>query len=300
MNDFIQAVSEEFKEIKFIKGARNGKYPFSHSLLIDDFLIDTGISSRLLRKLKRIYPINKVILSHWHEDHIHGNRLLRNAKFYIHPEDKFLIENVDKFYEYYGVSGSYEDDAMGWLMQGLRYENTRIEKTIEDNEIIKIGKNYDLKVLHTPGHTAGHCSFYELNSKIGFLADIDLTKFVFYGGVDSNLIDFERSIKKLKEFEMNIAITGHRGVIRGSKEVKTELDKYQSIIDKADERILSYLSETNPKSVVDLKNKNLVYKYYSLFKDYELIAEMIMIQKHFDKFIAKGFVEQIGNGYILS
>ncbi|MFX1503488.1 MAG: MBL fold metallo-hydrolase, partial [Promethearchaeota archaeon] len=199
MNDFIHPLSEEFKEIKFIKGARDGKYPFSHSLLVEDFLIDTGISSRLIRKLKRKFQINNVLISHWHEDHVHGNRLLRNAKFFIHPEDKFLIENVDKFYEYYGVSDSYGDDAMGWLMEGLRYENTRIEKTIEDNEIIKIGMKYELKVLHTPGHTAGHCAFFELNSKIGFLADIDLTKFVFYGGVDSNLMDFERSIKKLKE-----------------------------------------------------------------------------------------------------
>ena len=61
--------------------------------------------------------------------------------------DKFLTENVDKFYEYYGVSDSYEDDAMGWLMEGLRYENTGIEKTIEDNEIIRIGTNYELKIL---------------------------------------------------------------------------------------------------------------------------------------------------------
>jgi len=58
MIDFVQPISDEFKKINFIKGAREGKYPYSHSLLIEDFLIDTGISSRLLRKLKRLYPIN--------------------------------------------------------------------------------------------------------------------------------------------------------------------------------------------------------------------------------------------------
>ncbi|MFX1463814.1 MAG: hypothetical protein ACFFBF_12345, partial [Promethearchaeota archaeon] len=73
----------------------------------------------------------------------------------------------------------------------------------------------------------------------------------------------------------------------------------KSIIFKRDERILSHCSETNPIRIIDFKNKNLIYKYYSQFKEYELIAEMIMIQKHFDKFIKNGLIEQKGNGYIL-
>jgi len=51
MNHFIYPISNEFGKINFIEGARDGKYPYSHSLLIGDFLLDTGISSRLLRKL---------------------------------------------------------------------------------------------------------------------------------------------------------------------------------------------------------------------------------------------------------
>jgi len=59
-------------------------------------------------------------------------------------------------------------------MESLRLENTEIEKPLDHKEIIKIGTNYKLQVIHTPGHTAGHCDFFELNSKIAFLADIDL------------------------------------------------------------------------------------------------------------------------------
>ncbi|KKM24223.1 hypothetical protein LCGC14_1607250 [marine sediment metagenome] len=300
MNEFVQPLSDEFKDIYFIKGARNGRYPFSHSLLIEDYLIDTGISSRLIRKLKREFQINNVLISHWHEDHVHGNRLLRDAKFFIHKEDKFLIENVDKFNEYYGVSDTNAEESFAWLMESLRYENTKIEKTLEDNEVIKIGTNYELKVLHTPGHTAGHCAFYELNSKIVFLADIDLTSFVFYAGIDSNLIDFERSIEELKDLEIEIAVTGHRGVMRGAEEIKRGLDKYKSIIDKNDQRILSYFSETKPITVIDFKNRNIIYKYYSDFKEYEIVAEMIMVQKHFDKFLEFEIIQPKDNGFILS
>ncbi len=300
MDNFLELISDEFKNIYFIKGARNGKYPYSHSLLIEDYLIDTGISSRLLRKLKRQFPIKNVLLSHWHEDHTSGNRLLSNANFFIHSKDKFLIENVDKFYEYYGISNSPAEEEFEWLWESFKLDNTKIEKALTDNEIIKVGSDYELKVIHTPGHTAGHCSFLELNSKIAFLADIDLTNFVFYAGIDSNLIDFEESLDKLIDLDIEMATTGHRGIIEGGKEIKEELIKYKSVIHKRDERILSNFPETKPILVIDFKGKNLIYKYYSEFKKYEIIAEMIMIQKHFDKFIKNKLIEREGKGYILS
>jgi len=299
MDNFVELISDEFKNIYFIKGARNGKYPYSHSLLIEDYLIDTGISSRLLRKLKRQFPINNVLLSHWHEDHTSGNRLLSNANFFIHSKDKFLIENVDKFYEYYGISNSPAEEEFEWLWESFKLDNTKIEKTLTDNEIIKVGNDYELKVIHTPGHTAGHCSFLELNSKIAFLADIDLTNFVFYAGIDSNLIDFEESLDKLIDLDIEMAATGHRGIIEGGKEIKEELIKYKSVIHKRDERILSNFPETKPILVIDFKGKNLIYKYYSEFKNYDIIAEMIMIQKHFDKFIKNKLIEREGKGYSL-
>lgn len=300
MSDFVHPISDEFKEIFFIKGAREGKYPYSHSLLIGDVLIDTGISSRLLRKLKRLYPINTVLLSHWHEDHTSGNRLLSSAKFYIHSKDRYLIENVNKFNEFYGISNTPGEEEFEWLMEGLRLKNTKIDELIEDNQIIKVANGLNIRIIHTPGHTAGHCAFFELNSKIAFLADIDLTNFVFYAGIDSNLMDFEDSLEKLIQFDIKTAITGHRGIIDGEKSIREELIEYKSIIQKRDGRILSYLSETTPKRVIDLKNKNIIYKYYSQFKEYEIIAELIMVQKHLDKFITNGCVEQKGNGYILS
>jgi glyoxylase-like metal-dependent hydrolase (beta-lactamase superfamily II) len=300
MDDFIQPLSDDFKSIYLIKGARNAKYPFSNSMLIGDILIDTGISTRLLRKLKRIYPIRNVLISHWHEDHTSGNRLLPNAKFFIHSKDKFLIENVEKFNEFYGISNSPAEEEFNWLMEGFKLKNTNIDKLIEDNNLINVEDDYKIKVIHTPGHTAGHCAFLELNSEIAFLADIDLTNFVFYAGIDSNLIDFEESIDKLQNLNVKTAITGHRGVIEGKKLIKQELNKYKSIIQKRDERILSYLSESSPKTILDFKSKNLIYKYYSQIKEYEIIAETIMIQKHFDKFLVDNLIQEKEKGYILN
>ena len=185
-------------------------------------------------------------------------------------------------------------------MEGLKLKNTKIDEVIEDNQIIKLENGCEIRIIHTPGHTAGHCAFLELKSKIAFLADIDLTNFVFYAGMDSNLMDFENSLNKLSQLDIKTAITGHRGRVEGEKVIEKEIDNYRSIIYKRDDRILSNFSETNPKTVLDFKCQNIIYKYYSQFKEYELIAELIMIQKHVDKFITTDVLEQNGNGYILS
>ncbi len=299
MPEFIKALSDEFENIYYIEGERKGGYPYSNSMLIGDYLIDTGISSGHIRKLKRQFEITSVILSHWHEDHIAGNRLLKNAKFLCHSEDKHIVEDVDKIFPYYGLKPEDLPDFVE-LLEGFRMNNTKIDRTIEHEEIIEIN-DMRLKVIHTPGHTAGHCCFIEENSRIGFLADIDLTNFgPFYGGIDSSVIDFEESIEKLEKLNMEIAISGHKGLFQGVKLIKESLNRYKSKIYEYDERILSYLSEKNPLNSNDLIKKNIIYKKYGPWKVFEITAEKIMIEKHFEKFLINKVIEKRDNGYILS
>ncbi|MHA1728406.1 MAG: MBL fold metallo-hydrolase [Promethearchaeota archaeon] len=303
-NDFIQPLSDEF-EIYFLQAERNGRYPYAHSLLVGDILIDTGISVPLIKRLKKeIDSINTVLLSHWHEDHVMGNRLFPNTKFLSHIKDKPIIEDINKFYEYYALKkGTSGGQLLKLLFDGLQIKNTRITDTITDGQIINSNKNPDikLKVIHTPGHSAGHCSFYETNSKIAFLADIDLSRFVFYGAIDSDLIEFEKSIEKLKTLDIEIAVTSHIGVFKGRKQIKNKLDDYQLIIDKRDDRILERFSESKPVNVNDLMKQNLIYKRYSKTEaEYEYIAEKIMIQKHLEKLEKKNKkIKTIDQGYIL-
>ena len=299
MPDFIKSLSDEFENIFFIEGERKGGYPYSNSLLIGDILIDTGISSGHIRKLKKKFNINNIILSHWHEDHISGNRLFKEAKFLCHNKDKHIIEDISKFFPYYGIEATTLPDFLE-LIEGFRIKNTKIDRIIKNGEILETN-SLRIKVIHTPGHTAGHCCFYEENSRIGFLADIDLTNFgPFYGGVDSSVIDFEESIDKLKKLDIDIAISGHKGVFSGQKLIKEEFDKYKSKIYEYDERILYHLSEKIPINPEDLLKKNIIYKRYGQWEIFEINAEKIMIEKHFEKFLKNNQIEKKNNGYILS
>jgi len=297
MDDFIQPLSEDFPDIFFIKGKNNAKYPYSNSLLIGDHLIDTGISPNHLRKLKKIFPINHVLFTHWHEDHISGNYLLKDAKFYCHS--KLPIENVEKMIPLYNVRNTPIEDELKSLIKLLRMQNIKIDALIEDNDVFDIGDQLELKVLFTSGHTAGHCAFYELNSKIAFLGDIDLTRHPYYGNLDASLIEFEESLAKIKSLDINIVVTGHRGIIEGKKKINEEIEKYKMILLERGDRILTFFSESSrPIKLSEFKKSNIIYRKYSAFKDFEIIAELLMIEKHLEKFLKNGIISKTNKGYV--
>ncbi|MFX0027713.1 MAG: MBL fold metallo-hydrolase [Candidatus Hermodarchaeota archaeon] len=299
MQEFMQSLINKFENIYFIEGEREGNYPYSHSLLVGDYLIDTGISGRRLRKVKRQFQINAIVLSHWHEDHISGNNLFHDLNFLCHEEDRIPIEDIEQILPYYRVDGTNAGEEFRTLFDLFGMKNTKISRFIRDNEIINISDYLKLKVIHTPGHTAGHCAFIELNSKIAFFGDIDLTRFPYYATIDSDLMAYENSIEKLKSLDLEIAVLGHRDPVFGGNNIRAELENFRMIITKRDERILSNLSERNPIRPVDLKGRNLIYKRYS-FANFEVISELVMIEKHFDKFLRNKLITIKDNGYILT
>jgi glyoxylase-like metal-dependent hydrolase (beta-lactamase superfamily II) len=299
MENFIQPVETTEGSFYFIAGKDKAKYPYSNSLIIGNILIDTGISQEYLRKLKEIIPIKHVILSHWHEDHTAGNYLCKDAKFYIHSQDRKIVEHIQTMSAQYGIIGTPVEDQFSAFLEGFNLKNTTIAESLEDNQILEFAKPLELQVIHTPGHSAGHCCFVERKTRIAFLADLDLTTFgPWYGCLDSNLEDFEKSIEKVKLLPIDIAITSHKGIIMGKNNIQEKLRDYGIILKNRDNRILEALNEHQSKSVTDLVGKFLIYPSYNQFKDYLLIAERIMINFHLQKLLRKNKIELCNNGYI--
>ncbi len=300
MKEYLIPLGDSNNTFYFVQGKNNAYYPFSNSLLIGTYLIDTGSSPRIIRDLKKRFSIQTVINSHWHEDHISGNYLFDDVRFLCHENDKNLIENIWLMENYYGIEGTKTGKDFVDLMNSYKLKDTNVQETIQDGEIIKINDEYKLKVIHTPGHTAGHCVFQELNTKIAFLGDIDLTRFPYYGNIDANLREFYESIEKVINLDIEVAMSGHKGIVEGKSEINDRLDRFKSSIDKRTERILSKMPESKPILPKDLQKLNLIYKKYSEFEEFELISEVLMIQKHFDYFLHNGLIIKERGGYILT
>jgi len=300
MLSFIEYLPNELSEICFIKGNEKIDHYTCNSLLIKDVLIDTGISSKYLNTIVDKFQIKKVIFTHWHEDHIAGSDLLDNCIFMCHPNDKSVIEDIYKIYHLYGYNESPPDDLINYLNK-YDLKNTNITETIENNDVIKIGEKIVLKVIHTPGHSSGHCCFYEETLKFAFLSDMAMPgSGPWYGGMDSSLIEYENSIKKIMNLDINIAAFSHYGIIKETKIINDIINEQKSIIQERDEQILSNISEKSPITSNDLWKKNLIYEGTADYEQPLILSEKIMIEKHFEKFLKNGLIEPKRNGFILA
>ena len=308
MSEIYSQITEDFPEIFIVYGENRGRYPYSNSMMVqtsDDnaVLFDCGISHKFIRRLKKKYEINKVYLSHWHEDHASGYASLKQSEFFCQELNLPPLQDMKMFLRYYGNDPEEEiPDSWMIILKALKVQPIPVLRLVNDNDILKISDDINVEVVHTPGHSAGHCCFYAPESKIMFLADIDLYGLgPWYAAEDSNINDFENSMKRLQNFDMEYAISGHIGLLTGRKKIQESLNAYLNVLYERDERVLNLLSEKVPKKLTDLERNNIIYKSYDTeFGDYIVWAENFMVQLHIDRLIEKGKVEKEENGYLLS
>lgn len=270
------------KHVYFIQGLEKGRYPYSHSLLIKNdksCLIDSGVGLETLMRIKD--DVDTVLYSHWHEDHIAFNNLFHRK--YIHHLDKPAVEDSNIFCGRYPFSSENCDILIKFF--NLSFTKDSFD-TFEDEDIFECGDTV-VRVLYTPGHTIGHSSFLiDDNIKILFLSDIDLSDFgPWYGGLDSDLIQFIDSIKLVESIvrknDIRIVISSHLGVFRDMEEVLERLEKYLEKIFERERMIREYIR--NGYDLDEMIGKGIIYKDISKEREYRYHAEKIMIKQHISR-----------------
>jgi len=153
--------------------------------LVDGLLIDTGsnhTSDELIAFLKT-RTIKQVVNTHYHEDHIGGNKKIQDTfglDIFAHRESLPLINSRPHLYPYQEIAFGYP-------------EPTEV-KIVHD--IIKTDK-YKFMVMETPGHCKGHIVLMEMSEAWCFSGDIFARENIKFIRPEENLGEQIESLKKL-------------------------------------------------------------------------------------------------------
>lgn len=123
------------------------------------FIVDLGyFDSEIEAYLKTVAPLQFVLQTHCHFDHIMG----LNAFAEKNPQVEIYCHKNE-------VDLAYDFRKNASLMSGIAYKPEVNFKILEEGQIIIGGR--DIKVFYTPGHTAGSCIYYFEKEKIVFTGD---------------------------------------------------------------------------------------------------------------------------------
>jgi glyoxylase-like metal-dependent hydrolase (beta-lactamase superfamily II) len=127
--------------------------------------------------------IDYVLITHADFDHQGGNSSMRelapNALFMCHLLDRAQIESIDRvieerYSEFQADHGIDEtDESKAWIRANNR-SDVPIDIALTGGEIIRLGADWEVEALHTPGHSCGHVSLYDRRNRTAIIADATL------------------------------------------------------------------------------------------------------------------------------
>ena len=281
MSHQLQRITDD---IHLIKGKNNGKFPFSHSILIssnskETILIDTGCGIENLQTLKEKYRINCVINSHTHPDHSAGNWIFKDTTESIEvPIQGFNTSgNILALSKRFTEPGEIAKYWRNHVPKKMGMKNCRPTQSFNHKSEFDLG---DVKLLpiYTPGHTIDHYCFYEPNDQILFSFDIDLTSFgPWYGHRESNIPQFKESISKLKELDTKILVSAHKGII--TEDIQKQLEVFNQKFETRTKKIQDLLS-VGVLTLDQLVDNKPIYGEFPYAEPLLRYWESQMIKKH--------------------
>ena len=150
-------------------------------------LIDPGgETERLLQAVTgQGATVEKVLLTHGHLDHVGAAREVADRLGVPivgpHKDDGFWLQLLPKQAEMFGFPGALAFEPDQWL---------------QDGDQVSVG-NVKLSVLHCPGHTPGHITFFDARTETLFVGDV-----LFKGSIgrtDFPRGDYDTLISSIKE-----------------------------------------------------------------------------------------------------
>lgn len=223
---------------------------------------ETALRTELGRHGIQLSDIRRVVLTHSHEDHCGLAKKVRdeakNADVFVHRwETGHLFgrlardEHRDLLLRS-GVPASVFEE-----MQGLYESISLLTDSLAEGEFIDLEDemeldfaNGSLRVLHTPGHTPGSCSFVREADRTLICGDCVLKRITPNPIVSPDPVDRSRrfaslaeylvSLARLRSYSPTLVHGGHGGSITDFDEI---FHRYIRAIDDRQKRVVSLVNE---------------------------------------------------------
>jgi len=290
-------MEHRFGPVLFVPGNNRGNYPNCNSLYVEGdvkILIDPASNRDRLGQLCVEPGVDAVMLSHWHEDHLMHLDLFDEKPLWMCAADAEPLLGLDQFLDAYNMN---DDERKPWVktMHEVFHFRPRCpHRVIEDGELIDLG-GVTVEVVHTPGHTPGHCALYFREEEILFLGDYDLTSFgPWYGDTHSDIDKLLASVEKLRNKWARTWLASHGDGIFLSN--PGELwDSYLNVVHQRDQRLMDLLKE--PGTMEDVIDARIVYKKKREPKEFFDFGERAIMGKHLQRMMKNGQVTFDGEAY---
>lgn len=282
--------------VTVLVGESAGKYPDGNSVIVagseGTALIDPSLTVH--RRGGPPVVVDRVLISHAHEDHVAGLAAVGVPHVHAHFADLPGVRTLDGLMEVYGLPPGPDEAA--WrerLRADFHVEGVPAATGFGDGDVFDLG-DVTIQVLHLPGHTRGHCAFLVDPGGIAFVGDIDLSSFgPYYGDHWSDLDEFVASIAKVRDLDADAYVTfHHKGVVRGHDEFVRRLDEFAAVIGRRDEQLLQLLAR--PRSFAELVDEGIVYRKGSRPDLFGTSVEQRSIAMHLERLEREGMVQRVG------
>lgn len=235
-------------------------------LLIGDrgvLLVDTGLDGTPRESLlpyldaNHVEPagITYVLTTHIDFDHAGGNGTLHesapHALFLCHELDRAPVESVDcMIEERYGQFRLQHDidesaESKEWIRANARHVPVNV--ALRGGERIRLGQDWWVDVLHTPGHSRGHVAIYDSRSRAAVIGDAALGSAVpTAGGVAAlpptyrYVETYTATLQRLESMDIEVLLTSHFPVY-GREEASAFLGDSRSFVDRVDTALTQHL-----------------------------------------------------------
>jgi glyoxylase-like metal-dependent hydrolase (beta-lactamase superfamily II) len=191
-------------------------------------LVDTGVADTpasyvepALQAIgRRLADVQVVINTHGHHDHAGGNRQLYDAsgcEIWIHEADVAITQSADQQYELFFARNERllgREAAVPAARRAIAAtagQPAPIARTFVDGDRLDLGRGLELRVVHTPGHTLGCCTFLWEREGVALSGDSVLGRGSRVGGMPLIFYpdEYRRTIERVRALRASALCLGH-------------------------------------------------------------------------------------------